>query len=471
MTAAHTYFLRSFGCQMNEHDAERIRALLEGQGLERVADPAAADVLVYNTCTVRKSADERLAGHLSTAARLKREDPRKVVVVTGCLPQSEKQALFEHFPFVDAAVGPQSLHRLPEALSVALSASHGLSGSPTVCSSGLGRAVDAGGRASAPCPPLGYFEDEGCMSGDLPARRQRRFQAWVQIMSGCTNYCAYCIVPFVRGPERSRLPETIESEVRCLVADGVKEVTLLGQNVNAYGRDLAAAGAPAGTPTPTFAALLRRLDRVPGLGRVRFMTSHPKDLSNELVAAIAELPSVCEHVHLPAQSGSDRVLRAMKRGYTAARYLERVAALRAAVPEVAITSDLIVGFPGETEEDFRATLHLVERAGFDAAFTFVYSPRPGSAAADYPDLLSGEVKRERVERLIEFTQHQAAQRRAAAVGKTCEVLVEGPSRRGGLLRGRTRQNVTVNFSGRARPGDLIPVRITSATSTTLRGSV
>jgi tRNA-2-methylthio-N6-dimethylallyladenosine synthase len=436
------YYLRSFGCQMNEHDAERIRALLEAEGLERADEPGGADVLVYNTCTVRKSADDRLAGHLGTAARLKRDDPSRVVLVTGCLPQAEQAGFFARFPFVDGALGPQNLHRLPELLQAA---------------------VEPAGAS-----PAGFFEDGPHLSGSLSARRERPYQAWVQVMSGCTNYCSYCIVPYVRGPERSRPADELVAEVRALAAEGVREVTLLGQNVNAYGLDLRNGG-EAGAPA--FAELLRRLDAVEGLDRIRFMTSHPKDLGGDLVAAVAELPSVCEHVHLPAQAGSDRILRAMRRGYTAAGYLERVHALRAAVPDVSITTDLIAGFPGETEDDFRMTVDLVREAAFDAAFTFVYSPREGTRAAGLPGQVPAEVRRDRVERLIALTQQLALASRRAWVGRRAEVLVEGPSRDGVLHRGRSRQNVTVNVEGAVEPGAIVTVEITAATSTTLRGSV
>jgi tRNA-2-methylthio-N6-dimethylallyladenosine synthase len=436
------YYLRSFGCQMNEHDAERIRALLEAQGLERADEPDDADVLVYNTCTVRKSADDRLAGHLGTAARLKRDRPSRVVLVTGCLPQAEQAGFFARFPFVDGALGPQNLHRLPELLEAAV------------------EPVDQG--------PTGYFEDGPRLSGSLIAHRERPHQAWVQVMSGCTNFCSYCIVPYVRGPERSRPPGEVVAEVERLVADGVREVTLLGQNVNAYGLDAPRGG---GESAPSFAGLLRRLDACDGLERIRFMTSHPKDMGDDLVAAIAELPSVCEHVHLPAQAGSDRVLRAMRRGYTASQYLGRVRAMRDAVPDVSITTDLIAGFPGETEDDFERTLDLVREAAFDAAYTFVYSPRSGTHAADLPDQVPPELRRERVERLIELTQEQALASRRAWVGRRAEVLVEGPSRDGALHRGRTRQNVTVNVEGVVEAGAIVTVVITAATSTTLRGTV
>lgn len=436
------YYLRSFGCQMNAHDAERIRALLEAEGLERADAPDDADVLVYNTCTVRKSADDRLAGHLGTAARLKREDPARVVLVTGCLPQAEQAGFFARFPFVDGALGPQNLRRLPELLHAA---------------------VEPAGVS-----PARFFDDGPHLSGSLTASRERPFQAWVQVMSGCTNFCSYCIVPYVRGPERSRPAGELAAEVGALAADGVREVTLLGQNVNAYGSDLRRGG---DAPAPDFAGLLRRLDTIEGLQRVRFMTSHPKDLGDDLIAAVAELRTVCEHVHLPAQAGSDRVLRRMRRGYTAEQYLERVDALRAAVPDVCITTDLIAGFPGETEADFDDTLALVREAAFDAAFTFVYSPRSGTAAADLPDQVPPEVRCERVERLIELTQQQALAAHRAWVGRRAEVLVEGASRDGVRHRGRTRQNVTVNVSGAVEPGAIVMVDITAATSTTLRGSV
>jgi tRNA-2-methylthio-N6-dimethylallyladenosine synthase len=287
-------------------------------------------------------------------------------------------------------------------------------------------------------------------------------------MSGCTNFCSYCIVPYVRGPERSRALDDVVAEAELLAAAGVREITLLGQNVNAYGLDLRRGGEDG---TASFAGLLERLDAVRGIERIRFMTSHPRDLGDDLVRAVAELPSVCEHVHLPAQAGSDRVLAAMRRGYTASAYLERVRALRDAVPDVSITTDLIAGFPGETDAEFAATLDLVREAAFDAAYTFVFSPRSGTAAAELPDQVPADVRRARVERLIELTQQQALVSHSAWIGRRAEVLVEGKSRDGRLHRGRTRQNVTVNLSGAVEPGAIVTVEITAATSTTLRGTV
>ena len=319
---------------MNEHDAERIRALLEAEGLERADEPDDADVLVYNTCTVRKSADDRLAGHLGTAARLKREDPARVVLVTGCLPQAEQAGFFARFPFVDGALGPQNLHRLPELLQAA---------------------VEPAGAG-----PAGFFDDGPHFSGSLAARRERPFQAWVQVMSGCTNFCSYCIVPLRARPRaQPRRPTSSSPRPRRWSPTASARSRCSARTSTPTGSTCGAGERRARRASPRFCA---RLDAVAGLERIRFMTSHPKDLGDDLIAAVAELPSVCEHVHLPAQAGSDRVLAAMRRGYTAAQYLERVRALRAAVPDVSITTDLIAGFPGETEDDFEQTLDLVREA-------------------------------------------------------------------------------------------------------------
>ena len=298
----------------------------------------------------------------------------------------------------------------------------------------------------------------------LPLHRERPFQAWVQISMGCNSKCAYCIVPAVRGREASRRPGEIVAEITGLAAEGVREVTLLGQNVNSYGRDL-----PPDTRVG-FAELLRAVDAVEGIERIRFTSPHPKDFRPDVIAAMAECAAVCEHAHLPLQSGSTRILKAMRRTYSRERYLELVAAMRAAIPDLALTTDLIVGFPGETDEDFRATVEAVEEVGFDGAFTFVFSPRAGTEAADMAGQVSEELKRERIEELIEVVQRSAAARNADRVGGVEEVLVEGPSRTDpAVLRGRTRRNTTVNFTGTAAAGELVPVRIDGATSTTLRG--
>jgi tRNA-2-methylthio-N6-dimethylallyladenosine synthase len=295
----------------------------------------------------------------------------------------------------------------------------------------------------------------------LPTRRERRFQAWVQVSMGCNSVCSYCIVPAVRGREISRPPGEIVAEVERLAAEGVREVTLLGQNVNSYGRDVGS----------SFAELLHVVDAIDGVERIRFTSPHPKDFRRDVIAAMAECPAVCEHAHLPLQSGASPVLKAMRRTYSRERYLRVVDEIRAAIPDLALTTDIIVGFPGETEDDFRQTLEVVEEVGFDGAFTFVYSPRAGTEAAAMPDQVPDVVKRERIERLVEVVQRVAAAQNARRVGMVEEVLVEGPSRtEPDLLRGRTRRNTTVNFRGDAATGELVLVEIAGATSTTLRGA-
>ncbi|HEY1360188.1 MAG TPA: tRNA (N6-isopentenyl adenosine(37)-C2)-methylthiotransferase MiaB, partial [Thermoleophilaceae bacterium] len=309
----------------------------------------------------------------------------------------------------------------------------------------------------------GYFEFEG-FTGHLPMKREREFQGWVQISVGCNCVCSYCIVPSTRGREVSRPAAELVEEVERLAADGVREVTLLGQNVCSYGRDL-----PKGEKT-TFAELLERVDVVDGIERIRYTSPHPKDIREDVIRAHAELPSVCEHIHLPLQSGSTRILKAMRRTYGRERYLDRVAMIRELVPDCAITTDIIVGFPGETEEDFQETLEVVEEVRYDSAFTFIFSPRRGTEAATLPDQVPDAAKHERMERLVELVQRHAAERAERFVGRTMEVLVEGPSRTDpARQRGRIRHNKTVNFSGVAAPGDLADVEIASATSTTLAG--
>jgi len=422
---------------MNAHDSERIRGLLEELGLGEAVSADEADVLVFNTCTIREKPDRRLAAHLAQAKALKERDPERVIAVGGCYAEAQRERLFELYPFVDVAFGPGTIHHLGAWLGA---------GGEGVARSAFG----SGG--------------ERRFSAELPARRERRFQAWVQISMGCNSVCAYCIVPAVRGREVSRRPGEIVAEVTLLARQGVKEVTLLGQNVNSWGRDLAP------ELRTDFGQLLRALDAVPGLERIRFTSPHPKDFRPSVIAAMAECAAVCEHTHLPLQSGSTRVLKRMRRTYTRERFLRLAGELRAAIPDLALTTDLIVGFPGETEEDFEQTLSAVEEVGFDGAYTFVFSPRAGTEAAAMPDQVPEEVKRRRMERLVEVVQRVAGERHGRRVGLVEEVLVEGPSRTAAaLLRGRTRRNTTVNFRGAARPGDLVPVRITGATSSTLRG--
>jgi len=436
------YHLTTFGCQMNEHDSERMKGMLESLGYAEASGRGEADLILFNTCSIRESADSRFIAHLGEAKRLKRERPECVVGVGGCWAQSVKEEVFERFPFVDVAFGPGQVHKLAEFLT------------------------------SDSLTAQGYFEFEG-FTGHLPARRERAFQGWVQISVGCNCACSYCIVPSTRGREVSRPPGELEAEVRAMVADGVREVTLLGQNVNSYGRDLPAprARADARPQRESFAALLERLDAIDGLDRIRYTSPHPKDMREDVVRAHAQLASVCEHIHLPLQSGSSRILKAMRRTYDRARYLDRVAMIREHVPDAALTTDIIVGFPGETERDFQETLEVVEQVGYDGAFTFVFSPRRGTEAATLSGgLVAHPVKVQRMQRLVELVQEKARERAQRFVGRTVEVLVEGPSRTDPeRLRGRTRHNKAVNFSGLAAPGELTAVDVLSATSQTLSG--
>jgi tRNA-2-methylthio-N6-dimethylallyladenosine synthase len=428
------YHLTTFGCQMNEHDSERMKGMLDSLGYAESEDREGADLILFNTCSIRESADNRFIAHLGEAKRLKSENPARVVGVGGCWAQSVKEDVFRRFPFVDVAFGPGQIHRLAEFLT------------------------------SDSLTAQGYFEFED-VSGHLPMKREREFQAWVQISQGCNCVCSYCIVPSVRGREMSRDPDELLAEVGRLAADGVREVTLLGQNVNSYGRDL---------PKESrigFADLLGRVDAIDGIERIRYTSPHPKDMREEVVRAHAELPSLCEHIHLPLQSGSSAVLKRMRRTYNRERYMDRVALIREQVPDCALTTDIIVGFPGESEADFAETLEVVDEVGYDGAFTFIFSPRRGTEAADLADQLSHAVKRERMERLVELVQRRARERAERFVGRTMEVLVEGPSRTDpSRLRGRTRHNKTVNFDGTAAPGELIEVEIGGATSATLSGS-
>src|SRR5580700_3610609 len=337
------YHLTTFGCQMNEHDSERMKGMLESLGYAEAPERDGADLILFNTCSIRETADSRFLSHLGEAKRLKREQPERIVGVGGCWAQSVKEEVFERFPFVDVAFGPGQVHKLAEFLtSDSLSAQ-------------------------------GYFEFEG-FTGHLPARRARPFQGWLQISVGCNCACSYCIVPSTRGREVSRPFDELLVEARTMASEGVREVTLLGQNVNSYGRDLRPRRA-------TFAQLLGEVDAIAGIERIRYTSPHPKDMREDVIRAHAELGSVCEHIHLPLQSGSSRILKAMRRTYDRTRYLERVAMIREHVPDAALTTDIIVGFPGETEDDFRETLEVVEEVGYDSAFTFIFSPRRGTEAA------------------------------------------------------------------------------------------
>src|SRR5438105_12229114 len=432
------YFVTTFGCQMNAHDSERIKGMLEELGLGEAPSRREADVLVFNTCTIREKPDTRFAAYVGDAIAQKRERPETLIAVGGCYAEAQRERLFTLYPEVDVAFGPGWIPH-------------------------LGAWLGAGGYG-VPRSAFGIAE-ERCFAATLPMHRERRFQAWVQISMGCNSKCAYCIVPSVRGREVSRRPGEIVAEVTRLATSGVREITLLGQNVNSWGRDLAP------DLRTEFGELLRACDAVDGIERVRFTSPHPKDFREPVIAAMAECDAVCEHVHLPLQSGSSRILKVMRRTYSRERYVALAEKLRRAIPDLAFGTDIIVGFPGETEEDFVQTLEVVEEVGYDSAFTFVYSPRAGTEAASMPDQVPHEVKIERMERLVELTQRIARERNQRRVGLMEEVLVAAPSRTDPtLLRGRTRRNTTVNFNGGAASGELVDVLIESATSQTLKGA-
>jgi tRNA-2-methylthio-N6-dimethylallyladenosine synthase len=433
-------YLRTFGCQMNEYDSEKIAAVLaESECLEPVARPEDADVIVFNTCSVREKAQEKVFADLGRVRHLKRENPGLMIAVGGCVASQEGAGIVARAPFVDVVFGPQTLHRLP-----ALLAQRRASGRPQVDIS---------------FPEIEKFDR-------LPLPRAEGAAAFVSIMEGCSKYCSFCVVPYTRGEEVSRPFADVLGEIAALAAQGVKEVTLLGQNVNAWRGEIG--GAPA-----DFAELLRYVSEIDGIERIRYTTSHPREFTQRLIDAHAELPGLAPHVHLPVQSGSDRILAAMKRGYTSLEYRSLVRRLRKARPEVSLTSDFIVGFPGETASDFEATLRLVQELAFDASFSFLYSPRPGTPAAELPDPVPQAEKLERLQRLQAQLDAQAAAVSEAMVGSVQRVLVEGPSRKNPHeLAGRTGNNRVVNFPGRADPAAAFAdVRITGALAHTLRGEL
>jgi tRNA-2-methylthio-N6-dimethylallyladenosine synthase len=423
-----TYFIRTFGCQMNEHDSERLAGLLVADGMEPAAKMEDADVVVLNTCCIRENADQRLYGTLGRLKELVDAKPGLQIAVGGCLAQKDRERIQERVGWVDVVFGTHNLARAPGLLR----------------------------RAAREGPVMEILEGPAPEHGAEPplgpgAVRELPYAAWVSIQTGCDNSCAFCIVPSVRGPEVSRPLDDVVAEVALLARRGVTEVTLLGQNVNSYGRDLT-------RRRPLFAELLREVGAVDGIGRIRFTSPHPKDLRPETIEAMAETPEVCEQLHLPLQSGSDRVLRAMRRGYTAQRYLERLAAARAAVDDLAVTTDIIVGFPGETEDEFEDTLAVVAEARYDSAFTFIFSPRPGTrAAAMESEFVPAEVVADRFQRLKMVVDRSALARHQARVGRSEEVLVEGVSRRNAsMLTGRTRQGKLVHFAGPGSRDSLSP---------------
>ncbi|HWD09927.1 MAG TPA: tRNA (N6-isopentenyl adenosine(37)-C2)-methylthiotransferase MiaB, partial [Actinomycetota bacterium] len=437
---AKGYWIRTFGCQMNEHDSERIAGLLEAQGYRPVATPGEADVVLFNTCAIRENADNRLYGNLGAIKHLKAERPGRQIVVGGCLAEKDRGLIVEKAPYVDVVFGTRNIDALP-----------GL----------LGAAERQG------IPIVEFAETLQVFPSALPARRGSKTHAWVAIQFGCNNSCTFCIVPSVRGKENSRRLGDILGEVTGLAAGGVVEVCLLGQNVNSYGRDIYG--------TTRFADLLLALDEIPGLRRVRYTSPHPKDFREPVARAMAASGVVCEHLHLPLQSGSTRLLKEMKRSYSRERYLEKVAMARELIPGLALTTDIIVGFPGETEDDFGETLSLVEQVGYDAAYTFQYSPRPGTVAGARTDQVAKPVVQERFDRLVAAQERTSLERNRDLVGQTVELLIEGPSKKvAGKATGRTRTNKLVHVpdpAGALREGVFVDARITAAAPHHLEGEL
>lgn len=430
-----TYHIVTYGCQMNAHDSEKLSGMLNAMGLREAGDRTGADLVLFNTCCVRDNAERRALGNVIWLRELKKEKPGLLIGVCGCMVQQPDMAarILRQYPFIDLAFGTHNLHRLPEMLETLLTR-----------------------RTRV----VSVTQEESLIAEGVPVSRLTDYKAYVTIMYGCDNFCSYCIVPYVRGRERSRRTADILREAETLLKGGTQEIMLLGQNVNSYGNDA----------DETFPKLLRALDEM-GVPRIRFMTSHPKDLSDGLIRVMADGKHILNHLHLPVQSGSDGILAAMNRRYTRADYLKRVAALREAVPGIGLTTDLIVGFPGETEAQFEDTVSLVDEVGYDAAFTFIYSPRKGTAAAAMPGQIPADVSARRIQRLIEAVDRGAAAAHRSMIGVNESVLVEGVSRRDGKkVSGKGTRGITITFDGTPEDiGTIVPVVITSSAANTLRG--
>jgi tRNA-2-methylthio-N6-dimethylallyladenosine synthase len=434
------FLIRTFGCQMNEHDSERIGGMLLADGMTATGDVEDARVIVLNTCAIREKADDKLYGNLGHLKPLKARNPELRVVVAGCLAQKDQGTIQDRAPWVDVVVGTHALPHLLDLLR----------------------------RAETEGPQMDVAEYTDLFPSALPAAREDAFRAWVSIAVGCDNACTFCIVPFVRGAQRSRGIGDVLAEVQGLARRGVVEVTLLGQNVNTYGRDLTVPGT---SRRPLFAELLRRVNDVDGLHRIRFTSPHPHDFTPDVIEAMAQSEKVCEHIHFPLQSGSDAVLKAMRRSYRRDRYLGWLDRIRDAIPAIAVSTDIIVGFPGETEEDFLDTLDVVERARFDSAYTFQYSPRPGTRAASMAGQLPKEVVQERFERLVALQERISRERARQQLGAEVEVLVEGHGTKGSSTQSRTRTNRIVHLEEPLEPGTFVTARIVGAAAHHLSGEV
>lgn len=434
----HTYCVVTYGCQMNAHDSEKLAGMLLEMGMTEAENRETADFVIFNTCCVRDNAQRRALGNVTWLKELKKTKPWMMVAVCGCMMQQKGmgEQILRQYPFVDVAFGTHNLYRFAQLMLQAVKSRR--------------RVVEV------------IEEDEGSIPEDLPVRRSSPYHAYITIMYGCNNFCSYCIVPYVRGRERSRASARILEEAQQLKADGVREIMLLGQNVNSYGLDVEG--------ELSFAQLLEKLDGI-GIERIRFMTSHPKDISGELIDVIAKSKHICHALHLPVQHGSSRVLASMNRRYTREQYLVRVAAIREKIPDMSLTTDLIVGYPGETEEEFEETCSLVREVGYDSAFTFVYSPRIGTRAADMPDQIAEDVSSRRIQKLIAIQKENTRRNYAKYIGQVHSVLVEEASKRDeNQVAGKNEYNITVNFPGsKELIGKIVRVRITSAGESTLRG--
>jgi tRNA-2-methylthio-N6-dimethylallyladenosine synthase len=440
LTMERKYLVRTFGCQMNEHDSERIAGLLTTEGMVATDDVGQANVVVLNTCAIRENADNRLYGNLGHLRPLKQSNPGMRIVVAGCLAQKDQGLIQERAPWVDVVVGT---HALPGLLDL------------------LRRAEEDG-------PQIDVREHTIEFPSAVPLARDDPHRAWVSIAPGCDNSCTFCIVPLVRGPQRSRSIGDILAEVQGLAQRGVVEITLLGQNVNTFGRDLTV---PDSSRVPLFARLLREVDAVPGIRRIRFTSPHPHDFTQDVIDAMAECTAVCEHLHFPLQSGSDRVLRTMNRSYRRERYLGWLERIREAIPGVGVSTDIIVGFPGETDDDLEATLDVVRRARFDSAYTFQYSPRPGTRAAAFDDQVPKAIVQERFERLVALQEEISLERAREQVGTVHELLIEGGGKKGGTTQGRTRTNRIVHLRAEVGAGEFVRARVTAAAPHHLMGEL
>lgn len=433
-----SFFISTFGCQMNEEDSEKMSGMLKSMGYEKAENKEEASIIIFNTCCVRENAELKVFGNLGALKGLKKKRPDLIIGICGCMMQQKGMAeeIMEKFPFVDMIFGTHNAYKFPEYLN----------------------RVKQEGKAVCEI----YNEETEIVEG-LPLDRESSIKAFVTIMYGCNNFCTYCIVPYVRGRERSRKPEDIENEIKDLVANGYKEITLLGQNVNSYGKGL--------DEEIDFAKLLRRINEIDGLERIRFMTSHPKDLSDDVIYAIRDCEKICEQIHLPVQSGSDDILKKMNRHYDREKYLSIIEKIKKEIPGVAITTDIIVGFPGESEEDFEGTLDMIKEVEYDSAFTFIYSRRKYTPADMMLNQVDDSVKHERFNRLVEVVNEICAKKNLEYEGKCVEVLVEGPSKNDdNKLMGRTRTGKLVNFTGsKDSIGKLVNVKITKASSFSLKG--